>query len=120
MERSERNSSTHPRDDARRRAAQKAERRLHICPRCDCDRVHPLHWQEAGSAWNLLLRCPDCDWRGGGVFGTDAVVAFDAVLERALAAIAEDLRALAQVNMAHDVERFVLALEADAILPDDF
>ena len=32
----------------------------------------------------------------------------------------DDLARLAEVNMAEDVERFVAALEADAILPVDF
>ena len=118
MERSDR---IRGRDRSRHDAARDAQRRLHVCPRCERDRVHPLRWEEvAGETWQLLLRCPDCEWQGGGVFGSDAVVAFDAALERGAEAIAGDLRTLAQVNMAHDVERFVRALRADALLPEDF
>src|SRR6266516_399288 len=64
---------------------------LHICPECDRDLVYPVEWQEASTThWEVLLRCPNCEWSELGTYDQATVDRFDA------------------------------ALDADAILPEDF
>src|SRR3954470_7364130 len=47
---------------------------LHVCPACESSLVHPTDWDQVGdSEWNLSLRCPNCEWRGNGVFAQEAV-----------------------------------------------
>ena len=45
---------------------------------------------------------------------------FDEELDRGGDALARDYKRLMRANMAEEIERFVGALEADAILPEDF
>ena len=95
-------------------------RPLHVCARCDSRLVHPLRWKQLDGRWTVWRRCPDCEWRDAGSFDQGALDAFDDVLEQGAAALTRDLRVLARANMAEDVERFVRALAAGAILPEDF
>ena len=51
---------------------------LHICRCCHSDLVYPLDWAPLnGKRWTVDLRCPDCEWRGSGVFGQRVVDRFD-------------------------------------------
>lgn len=97
------------------------EQDLQVCPACDSDLVYPLDWEEAGEeAWYVTLRCPECETLRDGVFSQDTVDAFDEELDAGTEALTADLRRLARSNMAGEVDRFAAALEADAILPEDF
>lgn len=97
------------------------ERQLHLCVECGSNLVHPLQWKEAGpDRWNVTLRCPNCEWTGGGTYGQPLLDAFDQELDDGAHALMRDLRVLAHANMAADVERFIGALWADAVLPEDF
>ncbi len=94
---------------------------LHICPSCDSALVQPIEWTEASEEqWELLLRCPNCEWTQEGVFGQEAVEELEEHLDEGLADLLGDLHRLTQANMADEIERFVAALEADLILPEDF
>ena len=94
---------------------------LHICPACASALVHPVDWAPAeGRCWTVDLRCPDCEWTGGGTYSQKVVDRYDAVLDEGTRAILADLTRLAQANMREHVERFVAALRADRILPEDF
>ena len=94
---------------------------LHVCGSCDSELVHPVEWDEAGPAhWEVLLRCPNCEWTGTGVFTQDAVERFDEELDRGTEALVRDLKRLMQANMEEDIERFVSALSAGHIVPEDF
>lgn len=94
---------------------------LHLCGSCGSDLVYPLEWDEAGAThWEVSLRCPNCEWSGRGVFDQDAVERFDEELDRGTEALVRDLRSLMQANMEAEIERFVSALECDALLPEDF
>ena len=96
-------------------------RDLHVCLECSSDLVQPVDWQEAGPQhWNLRLRCPNCEVHRDGMFSQQAVEAFDKELDRGAEALTRDHKRLMQTNMAAEIERFVLALDADAILPEDF
>ena len=94
---------------------------LHVCGSCRCDLVYPLDWEEAGAThWEVTLRCPNCEWSGTGVFEQNAVERFDEELDRGTEALVGDLRRLIQANMEEEIDRFVQALDADALLPEDF
>ena len=94
---------------------------LHVCPECECDMVQPINWTEASDdQWELLLRCPNCDWSTEGVFEQAAVEDLEERLDEGLADLLSDLQRLTQANMADEIDRFLAALQADLILPEDF
>jgi hypothetical protein len=66
------------------------------------------------------MRCPNCEWEGTGVFDRDAVERLDEELDRGTHALLADLKHLMYANMEEEIERFISALHADAILPMDF
>ena len=105
---------------ASRAAARQAED-LHICPACASELVQPTDWAPAaGRRWLVDLRCPDCEWRGGGTYSQSIVDRFDEVLDDGTDAVLSDLTTLSRANMEDHVEKFVAALQADKILPEDF
>ena len=94
---------------------------LHVCTECSSDLVFPVEWDEAGAThWEVTLRCPNCEWNGTGVFSQDVVERFDEELDRGTEQLVRDLKRMMHANMEDEIERFVHALEADHILPDDF
>lgn len=94
---------------------------LHVCPLCDSELVYPVTWEEAGPEnWAVLLHCPSCEAYREGVFSQENVEAFDEELDRGTEALTRDYERLARANMAEEIERFVGALRAGAILPEDF
>lgn len=94
---------------------------LHVCAACNAELVYPIEWEEASSThWEVTLRCPNCEWIGTGVFKQDIVERFDEQLDRGTQALVSDLRRLAKANMEDEIERFVAALDAGALLPEDF
>jgi hypothetical protein len=96
-------------------------RDLHICPECERDLVYPVEWEEASSShWEVLLRCPNCEWSEVDMFDQDTVDRFDLELDRGTEHLIRDLKRLVQANMEDEVERFSKALRSDAIWPMDF
>ncbi|MEA2426103.1 MAG: hypothetical protein QOH13_2513 [Thermoleophilaceae bacterium] len=94
---------------------------LHVCAECSSTMVYPTDWQESGpSHWEVELRCPNCEWRGTGIFHQDIVEAFDDELDRGIDVLLSDYRALVSSNMEDEIDRFAKALDAGAILPADF
>jgi hypothetical protein len=94
---------------------------LHVCLDCSSELVYPVDWDEAGPEnWHVILECPNCAAEREGVFGQDTVEALDEELDRGAEALARDYKRLMRANMGDEVDRFVSALQADAILPDDF
>ena len=96
------------------------EQGLHICGECASDLVYPVGWEEAGDAWQVQLRCPECEAVREGVFAQATVDAFDERLDVGTDALTADLRRLTRANMVAEADQFVAALNADAILPEDF
>ena len=97
------------------------DRLLHLCPACASHFVYPTGWSEQGERhWSIDLRCPECEWTDTGVFPQKVADAFDEELDFGVEALVRDLRSLASANMAEEIERFALALDAGAILPSDF
>jgi hypothetical protein len=94
---------------------------LHVCMECAGGLVYPVDWEEAGAEnWAVLLHCPNCDSYREGVFSQDTVEAFDEELDRGADALARDYKRLMRANLAEEIERFVGALHAGAIVPEDF
>jgi uncharacterized protein with PIN domain len=97
------------------------EAALHVCPACSSELVYPVAWEEADRArWEVSLRCPNCEWNVTDLFEEEAIQRFDETLDRGTEALVTDLRQLSRANMEHDVERFIHALSAGHLLPEDF
>lgn len=96
-------------------------RKLHLCPQCGSDLVQPVSWSETSEEhWELTLECPNCWWSTHGVFDSEQIHELEERLDGGLADMLQDLQRLAQANMTDQMERFIAALQADLILPEDF
>ena len=96
-------------------------RDLHLCPCCDRDLVYPVEWEEVSPThWEVLLRCPNCEWSEVDTFDQPTVDRFDEQLDIGTEILLRDLKRLQQANMEEEIDRFVAAIDADAILPEDF
>ncbi len=96
-------------------------RDLHLCPCCDRDLVYPVEWEEVSPThWEVLLRCPNCEWSEADTFDQPTVDRFDEQLDIGTEILLRDLKRLEQANMEEEIDRFVRAVNADAILPEDF
>jgi hypothetical protein len=94
---------------------------MHLCPECDSELVQPVEWWERDEEnWAVELRCPECEWRGSGVYTQAQIDRYDRLLDEGARAVAVDLRALTRENMEHEVESFTSALATGALLPEDF
>jgi hypothetical protein len=94
---------------------------LHVCPACHSELVYPTDWAPADAQrWSVALRCPECEWRGGGIYSQEAVDRFDEALDLGTHALLDDLGLLARANMEEQIDRFLDALWADRVLPEDF
>ena len=94
---------------------------LHICVECASELVYPIEWEEAGPEnWRVSLRCPNCEWGVTGIFAQELVDNFDECLDEGTEQLVSDLKQLMHANMSEEIERFVAALEAEALLPEDF
>lgn len=106
------------------RPAERAPRRaedLHLCPDCGSELVHPVDWAPASShQWRVNLRCPECEWTGGGIYTQPVVDRFDEVLDLGTEALLHDLALFARANMEDEAERFIAALDGNHIVPSDF
>ena len=110
-----------PEPDAPAHPPAEEQQDLHVCVECDSALVYPVQWEEAGSEnWSVLLHCPNCDVFREGVFTQENVELFDEELDSGADALARDYKRLMRANMADEIDRFVGALNAGAILPEDF
>ena len=107
--------------DVHRALVKRPDRDLHVCIDCSSELVYPVVWEEAGpDGWRMLLHCPGCDVRREGIFGNEAAEAFDEELDRGMATLTREYKRVMRENMAAEIERLVCALDADALLPEDF
>lgn len=103
------------------RDADQTNRGLHVCPDCSCELVQPVDWSEApDDRWNLTLQCPNCDWCTDGLYTQDQVRELEDRLDEGVAEMLRDLQRLTQANMADQIDRFIVALYAGQVLPEDF
>lgn len=99
----------------------KLEEGLLVCGACRSRLVYSADCEEHGrDHWYLELRCADCGGRNRVLFDVEMLDEFDCELDRAEAEIEADLAFLIRANMADYVTRFISALEAGAIEPEDF
>lgn len=93
----------------------------HVCPECQMPFVFPTEALEVDE-WHFAvgLRCPNCDWEGAGIYDDEALERFDIGLDEGTRALVAALDALSAANARDEADRFVAALQADAILPEDF
>ena len=102
-------------------APEPCERDLCDCRACGSDLVEPTEWAPVpGGQWLLALRCPNCGRCESGTFSAAQVERLEDHLDNGLGEMITDLQQLARANMAADVDRFLGALEAGYILPEDF
>jgi hypothetical protein len=98
-----------------------AQADIHVCRQCASELVYPVTWEEADrSRWEVSLRCPNCEWTVTDIFEEEDIQRFDETLDRGTEALVADLRQLSRANMEEDVERFINALTAGHLLPEDF
>ncbi|MEO8091169.1 MAG: hypothetical protein ABI726_00500 [bacterium] len=101
-------------------AARQAED-IHICPSCSSSFVIPVDWAPStGGRWVVHLRCPECEWTGGGTYSQNVVDRYDETLDSGTEAVLQDLMLLSRANMEEYVQAFAAALWSDRILPEDF
>lgn len=94
---------------------------LHICPNCSSSLVQPVEWEPAErDSWFVLLRCPECEVFQAGLHSQPELDAYDEELDRGDAQLRVAYMQIASENMAAEIETFSGALEAGAILPEDF
>lgn len=94
---------------------------LRVCVSCACSMVFPADWEEAGpESWSVVLCCPNCGHERQGVFAQDNVEDFDEQLDEGVEVLARDYRRLCRSNLSEEIDCFVAALRADAVLPEDF
>jgi predicted RNA-binding Zn-ribbon protein involved in translation (DUF1610 family) len=94
---------------------------LNVCPDCGSDLVYPTDWAPASDRqWHVALRCPECEWNGGGRYSQEMVDRLDEALDGGTEAVLDDLNILVRANMEEQIDRFVTALNGDQILPEDF
>lgn len=94
---------------------------LLVCGACCSRLVYPADCEEHGrDHWFIELKCPECGDHQWTRFDIEMLDALDRELDRAEDEIEADLAYLTRANMADYVTRFVAALDAGAIEPDDF
>jgi hypothetical protein len=94
---------------------------LHVCPSCSSQFVQPVEWEPVDDeAWSVLLRCPECEVFQAGVYTQAELDAYDVELDRGEALLRVAYLQLSTENMAAEIDTFAQALEAGAVLPEDF
>jgi hypothetical protein len=94
---------------------------LHVCAACASSLVHIVDGTEsAPGVWELTLRCPECSGVRTVPCTRDGLTGLERELCRGIAEIQQELDRMVRESFEDFVERFVRALEADAILPMDF
>jgi hypothetical protein len=99
----------------------KEDLEAHKCPICGGTLVYPVDWDRSGpAAWTLDLRCPDCETRREVTLGRASVEQFNRELYFGAQALAREVDQMSRRNFEDEVDRIVVALRRDLILPMDF
>lgn len=105
---------------SRARLANQHANAPHVCASCDRSFVYPDFGVAEGACWRVLVRCLSCGWTAERILDEETLERFERELDDERAALERDLERLTQQNMREYYDRFVAALAADAILPEDF
>jgi hypothetical protein len=92
----------------------------HVCVACDGTLVYPEFGLVEGTRWRVFIRCGSCGWAGERILDEKALEKFERELDDDYAELQRDLERLTRENMREYRDRFIAALRADAILPEDF
>jgi hypothetical protein len=95
------------------------------CPGCKLNAVVPLmdecaQFSEPYKGWHMVLRCVACHTVREVLVSQATAEAFDRALDAEAASLRYALAQLEHEHMQEHIERFAAALDADAILPEDF
>jgi len=83
--------------------------------------VQPIDWSLVGrSHWCVVLRCPNFEWEGTGVFDQATVDRFDRDLDRGTRQLTATLARVTRACMEAEIEQFANALDSGLIMPFDF
>jgi hypothetical protein len=94
---------------------------LHVCPACASPLLSLVDAAETvPRQWALTLRCPECEFLHEVACTEPDLARLEAELCRGTAALQAQLDRLSREAFAEQVERFIVALRADAVLPMDF
>jgi hypothetical protein len=95
---------------------------LHVCPACRLPFVVPGRVRDIVGAdkVRLDLDCTNCGWSATAVHDDRELMALDAQLDRSYADLLWTLEVIWIANEESAIARFVAALDAGAILPEDF
>jgi hypothetical protein len=94
---------------------------LHPCPACGSHLVDLIGGDEvAPGMWDLTLRCPECEQVHALSCTKDDLAKLEHEQCTATAEMERELERFARQRFEEEIERFVAALEVDAILPMDF
>jgi hypothetical protein len=92
----------------------------HICAACSRPFVYPDFGLPEGRRWRVQLSCLSCGWSGQRMLDEEGLEQFERELDKERDQIELDLERLTHHNMCDYRDRFVAALAAGAILPEDF
>lgn len=95
---------------------------MQLCQSCGGSLCYPTWWRERPqyAAWEVTIRCPDCECVTQGVYSHREVVSFDEVLNFGTDAVVNGLVSITKHNMESYAAKFVTALQGDHLLPEDF
>jgi len=94
---------------------------LAICPNCQSNCCHPLDWEEHyAERWHLTVVCGNCEFEITHITNYEELTEFDYWLDDCLAEIHMAYLNLMRENLSEYADKFVAALNADALLPMDF
>jgi len=94
---------------------------LHRCLVCSCEFVHLVETRPiSDSDLSALLRCPNCGVHRAGVFSRRALAGLERRRQVGEDELRVQLRRLELGNRVDEIGDFAAALDADAILPEDF
>ena len=93
-----------------------------VCLFCDAQLCYPTWWRELPDedAWEVEIRCPECEDTSYGIYSHEEVVLFDEALNFGTDSVISDLNQLTRMNMEEYASLFRVALQDDHILPEDF
>ena len=103
-----------------RATTRQRSRTPHVCTACAQPFVQAEFGIQEGVRWRLFLHCESCGWSGQELLDERALERFERELDAERRQICLDLERLTHSNMHEYRDRFVTALRADAILPEDF
>ncbi|HSL95757.1 MAG TPA: hypothetical protein VLA35_07570 [Thermoleophilia bacterium] len=96
-------------------------REPHVCPLCRSELVYPVDWQRTSdTAWQLRLRCPECETERDATLGRPEVEDYNRRLYYGSQELAQAAQEISRRNFEEEAAKLVAALELDLILPMDF